>query len=92
MCCKTAWLAERGIDHAWPMHGRPKQIVVDSAKEFQSSTFGRGCADYGIAIRMRNKGTVHRGGVVERLLGKVNTAVALPLNLRCCAFGNIFCP
>jgi putative transposase len=28
---------------------------------------------------MRNKGTVHRGGVVERLLGKVNTALrALP--------------
>ena len=79
MCCKIDWLAERGIDHAWPMHGRPKQIVVDSAKEFQSSTFSRGCADYGIAIRMRNKGTVHRGGVVERLLGKVNTALrALP--------------
>ena len=79
MCCKTAWLAERGIDHAWQMHGRPKQIVVDSAKEFQSNTFSRGCADYGISIRMRNKGTVHRGGVVERLLGKVNTALrALP--------------
>ncbi|WP_370204718.1 Mu transposase C-terminal domain-containing protein [Pararhodobacter marinus] len=79
MCCKIDWLAERSIDHAWPMHGRPKQIVVDSAKEFQSSTFSRGCADYGISIRMRNKGTVHRGGVVERLLGKVNTALrALP--------------
>jgi putative transposase len=60
MRCKTAWLSERSINHAWPMHGRPKQIVVDSAKEFQSSTFSRGYADYGIAIRMRNKGTVHR--------------------------------
>lgn len=75
MCCKIDWLAERGIDHAWPMHGRPKQIVVDSAKEFQSGTFNRGCADYGISICMRNKGTVHRGGVIKRLLGKVNTAL-----------------
>ena len=53
----------------------PKQIVVDSAKEFQSSTFTKGCADFGITVRTRNKGTVHRGGVVERLLGKVNTVL-----------------
>jgi putative transposase len=75
MCRKDDWLAERGIAHPWAMHGRPKQIVVDSAKEFQSSTFTKGCADFGIAIRTRNKGTVHRGGVVERLLGKVNTVL-----------------
>jgi putative transposase len=75
MCRKDHWLAERGIAHPWAMHGRPKQIVVDSAKEFQSSTFTTGCADFGIAIRTRNKGTVHRGGVVERLLGKVNAVL-----------------
>jgi putative transposase len=75
MCRKDGWLAERGIAHPWEMYGRPKQIVVDSAKEFQSSTFAKGCADFGIAIRTRNKGTVHRGGVVERLLGKVNTVL-----------------
>ena len=75
MCPKADWLAERGIAHPWEMYGRPKQIVVDSAKEFQSSTFTKGCADFGIAIRTRNKGTVHRGGVVERLLGKVNTVL-----------------
>lgn len=75
MCRKEDWLAERGIAHPWEMHGRPKQIVVDSAKEFQSSTFTTGCADFGITVRTRNKGTVHRGGVVERLLGKVNTAL-----------------
>jgi putative transposase len=72
---KDDWLAERGIEHSWPMHGRPKQIVVDSAKEFQSSTFTAGCADFGITVRIRNKGTVHRGGVVERLLGKVNSVL-----------------
>ena len=75
MCRKDGWLAERGIAHPWEMYGRPKQIVVDSAKEFQSSTFAKGCADFGIAIRTRNKGTVHRGGVVERLVGKVNTVL-----------------
>jgi putative transposase len=75
ICHKDDWLAERGITHPWAMHGRPKQIVVDSAKEFQSSTFTKGCADFGITVRTRNKGTVHRGGVVERLLGKVNTVL-----------------
>ena len=75
ICRKDDWLAERGISHAWAMHGRPKQIVVDSAKEFQSRTFTKGCADFGITVRTRNKGTVHRGGVVERLLGKVNTVL-----------------
>ena len=75
MCSKDEWLAERGIAYPWAMHGRPKQIVVDSAKEFQSNTFTTGCADFGISVRTRNKGTVHRGGVVERLLGKVNTVL-----------------
>jgi putative transposase len=75
MCRKDDWLAERGITHSWEMYGRPKQIVVDSAKEFQSSTFTRGCADFGITVRTRNKGTVHRGGIVERHLGKVNTVL-----------------
>uniref|UniRef100_UPI0026399364 transposase n=1 Tax=Maricaulis sp. TaxID=1486257 RepID=UPI0026399364 len=75
MCRKETWLSDRSLEHAWPMYGRPKQIVVDSAKEFQSSTFTQGCADYGITIRSRNKGTVHRGGIVERLLGKVNAVL-----------------
>lgn len=75
ICLKDDWLVERGIAHPWAMHGRPKQIVVDSAKEFQSNTFTKGCADFGITVRTRNKGTVHRGGVVERLLGKVNTVL-----------------
>lgn len=72
ICLKDDWLVERGIAHPWAMHGRPKQIVVDSANEFQSNTFTKGCADFGITVRTRTKGTVHRGGVVERLLGKVN--------------------
>ncbi|MFV1529059.1 hypothetical protein VW017_07685, partial [Phaeobacter sp. JH209A] len=75
MCRKEDWLAARDINHSWPMFGRPKKVVVDSAMEFRSTSFIRGCAEYGIVIQSRNKGTVHRGGVVERLLGKVNTVL-----------------
>lgn len=34
--------------------------------------FQRGCDDCGIHIRHRDRGRVHLGGVVERLLGKLN--------------------
>lgn len=75
MCRKEDWLMARDINYSWLMFGRPKKVVVDSAMEFRSTSFIRGCAEYGIAIQSRNKGTVHRGGVVERLLGKVNTVL-----------------
>lgn len=75
ICRKEAWLESRGIAHAWPTFGRPKQIVTDSAKEFRGAAFRRGCAEYGVAIRRRNRGRVHEGGVVERLLGKLNAVI-----------------
>jgi len=75
ICPKEAWLEARGIAHAWPTFGRPKQIVTDSAKEFRGTAFQRGCAEYGVSIRRRNRGRVHEGGVVERLLGKLNGVI-----------------
>jgi len=75
VCRKEAWLQARGLAHAWPTFGRPKQIVTDSAKEFKGAAFRRGCAEYGVAIRRRDRGRVHEGGVVERLLGKLNAAI-----------------
>ena len=75
ICRKEAWLKSRGLTHPWPMFGRPKQIVTDSAKEFRGTAFQRGCADYGVSIRRRNRGRVHEGGVVERLLGKLNGVI-----------------
>lgn len=75
ICRKEAWLESRGIAHAWPTLGRPKQIVTDSAKEFRGTAFRRGCAEYGVSIRRRNRGRVHEGGVVERLLGKLNAVI-----------------
>ena len=77
MCPKEAWLAARGIEHSWPMFGRPRLLVTDSAKEFKGRAFQRGCEDYGIRIRYRDRGRVHRGGVVERLLGKLNAVLAM---------------
>ncbi|MGH6846133.1 MAG: hypothetical protein ACREC0_01455 [Methylocella sp.] len=48
--------------------------MTDSAKEFRSTAFQRGCAAYGVSLRRRNRGRVHEGGVVERLPGKLKGA------------------
>ncbi len=72
ICRKDAWLASRSIDHPWPMFGRPKLLLTDSAMEFKGNAFQLGCDDYNIRIRHRDRGRVHQGGVVERLLGKLN--------------------
>ena len=58
------------------MFGRPRSIVADSAKEFKGFAFQHGCEEYGIGIRYRDRGRVHEGGVVERLLGKLNAVLA----------------
>lgn len=76
MCPKDSWLASRNLSHAWPMFGRPRLLVTDSAKEFKGHAFQRGCDEYGIRIRYRDRGRVHQGGVVERLLGKLNAVLA----------------
>ncbi|NNH65882.1 Mu transposase C-terminal domain-containing protein [Rhizobium laguerreae] len=75
ICPKEDWLAARNLDHPWPMFGRPRLLVTDSAKEFKGHAFQRGCDDYGIRIRYRDRGRVHQGGVVERLLGKLNAVL-----------------
>ncbi|KUM28574.1 transposase [Mesorhizobium loti] len=76
MCPKEGWLTGRGIEHDWPMFGRPRALVTDSAKEFKGHAFQIGCDNYGIRVRYRDRGRVHHGGVVERLLGKLNAVLA----------------
>ena len=76
MCPKETWLASRGIEYGWPMFGRPRSLVTDSAKEFKGNAFQHGCEDYGIRIRYRDRGRVHQGGVGERLLGKLNSVLS----------------
>lgn len=75
MCPKDAWLAARDLNHAWPMFGRPRLLVTDSAKEFKGMPSNKAVI-YGIRIRYRDRGRVHQGGVVERLLGKLNAVLA----------------
>lgn len=76
MCSKDTWMAERGLGHhPWPTYGRPKLIHTDSGKDFRSNAFERGCAEFGISRKYRNRGRVHEGGVVERLLGKINGVI-----------------
>lgn len=76
ICPKEGWLASRDIQHAWPMYGRPRLLVTDSAMEFKGQAFQRGCDEFGICIRYRDRARVHHGGVVERLLGKLNGVLA----------------
>ncbi|EPO5561017.1 transposase, partial [Pseudomonas aeruginosa] len=74
---KDAWLAERGIDGAWPVHGIPERLHLDNAKEFRSEALRRGCEQHGIAIDHRPVRTPHYGGHIERLIGTMMGKVHL---------------
>src|SRR3546814_4916356 len=60
---------EVGVPLDWSMHGKPKEIVVDNGKDFQSLAFQRGCAEHGINLSYRPVGSPHYGGTIERLIG-----------------------
>lgn len=73
LCRKDEWLQVRGFaGKDWPMYGRPKVLLVDSGAEFQSTLFQEACREFGISVRLRNRGSVHTGGIIERLLGILN--------------------
>ena len=74
---KESWLAERGIDAVWPVHGVPARLHLDNAKEFRSEALKRGCEQYGIGIDYRPVRTPHYGGHIERLIGTVMGKVHL---------------
>lgn len=74
---KESWLAERGIDAAWPVRGIPERLHLDNAKEFRSEALKRGCEQYGIAIDYRPVRTPHYGGHIERLIGTMMGKVHL---------------
>ncbi|MCA0325121.1 MAG: DDE-type integrase/transposase/recombinase [Proteobacteria bacterium] len=61
--------SEFGVPLDWPMHGLPKEIVVDNGKDFQSIAFVRGCDHYRIKLSYRPVGSPHYGGTIERLIG-----------------------
>jgi putative transposase len=66
---KRAWLERLGVDVAWPMSGKPRELHVDNAAEFKSEALRRGCDQHGIRLRYRPPGQPHFGGVIERLIG-----------------------
>ena len=76
---KSEWLADRGIELAWPVHGLPEIIHVDNGREFHSRAFERGCQQHGIRIDYRPPATPRFGGHIERLMGTLMGRVhALP--------------
>lgn len=60
---------EFGVPLDWPMYGKPKEIVVDNAREFDAAALRRGCQENGIILTFRPIGSPHYGGTIERLIG-----------------------
>ena len=76
---KISWLADRGLELAWPVHGLPEVIHVDNGAEFHSRAFERGCQQHGIRIEYRPPAAPRFGGHIERLMGTLMRRVhALP--------------
>jgi putative transposase len=75
---KASWLADRELQTLeWPVHGLPRTIHVDNAKEFHAEALVRGCQEYGIFLDHRPPGRPHFGGHIERLIGTIMGAVHL---------------
>jgi len=66
---KRAWLERLGVEAAWPMSGKPRELYMDNASEFKSEALRRGCEQHGIKLSYRPLGLPHFGGIVERLIG-----------------------
>ncbi len=75
---KASWLADRELQTLdWPVHGLPRTIHVDNAKEFHAEALVRGCQEYGIRLDHRPPARPHYGGHIERLIGTMMGAVHL---------------
>ncbi|GAC1348504.1 MAG: DDE-type integrase/transposase/recombinase [Acetobacteraceae bacterium] len=76
---KTEWLADRGLDLTWPMHGLPRLLHLDNGREFHSRALRRGCQQHGLGLDYRPPATPRFGGHIERLMGTLMQRVhALP--------------
>ena len=76
---KTEWLADRGLDLTWPMHGLPRLLHLDNGREFHSRALRRGCQQHGLRLDFRPPATPRFGGHIERLMGTLMQRVhALP--------------
>ncbi len=66
---KDSWLAEHGIDLAWPCQGLLGCAYVDSGLDLNGSLMKRGCQEHGIDLQNRPLGQPDFGGHIERLIG-----------------------
>ena len=73
---KAPWLAQRGIEAAWP-GGLPAAIHLDNAAEFHAGALVRGCQEHGVIFNYRPVATPHYGGHIERLVGTMMGEVHL---------------
>lgn len=68
---KARFLAQMGVDGDWPAQGKPEEIWVDNAMEFDSHAMKRGCEEHQIGLNFRPVGSPGIGGTIERLIGTV---------------------
>ncbi len=73
---KTEWLADRGLDLTWPMHGLPRLLHLDNGREFHSRALRRGCQQHGLRLDFRPPATPRFGGHIERLMGTLMEGIA----------------
>lgn len=68
---KDKLLQSLGIRATWSAMGKPQEVLTDSAREFKSAAFVRGCEEHGIIPRLRPIGRKHWGGHIERAIGTI---------------------
>ena len=75
---KTSWLADRELQTLdWPVHGLPRTIHVDNAKEFHAEALGAAARSMASVLTTVRPGRPHFGGHIERLIGTMMGAVHL---------------
>jgi putative transposase len=74
---KEQYLSAHDVNGIWPVHGLPRTLHLDNAKEFRSRALLRGCEQHGIRVVHRPPMTPHYGGHIERLIGTLMGEVHL---------------
>ncbi|WP_188905422.1 Mu transposase C-terminal domain-containing protein, partial [Deinococcus aerophilus] len=69
---QSDFLRALGVENLPPPMGAPLYFVTDHGREFTNRSVARVCSRYGIGEAKRTAGTVHLGGLVERVIGTVN--------------------
>ena len=74
---KESWLAQRGLDCAWPVWGLPRALHADNGADFTAAALRRGCDAHAIELILRPVARPHYGGHIERLIGTLMGRVHL---------------